>query len=100
MYWSGFSIIKWTSSGTSVTLRKEATTGGPMVILGTKWPSMTSTWRTAPPPSMAAWTWSARWAKSAERIDGATWIKAFSEGEIPGNSNTRERLEVAVSLRD
>src|SRR5258707_824170 len=29
-----------------VTLRREATTDGPIVRLGTKWPSMMSTWRT------------------------------------------------------
>src|SRR5277367_5692504 len=70
---SGFSIIKWQSNGTSGTaLRREATTGGPMVMLGTKWPSMMSTCRTVPPPSMADWACWPRREKSAERIDGAS----------------------------
>ena len=41
-------------------------------MLGTKCPSMISTWTTVPPPRLAAWTCSARWAKSADRIEGAS----------------------------
>src|SRR5579885_1823570 len=33
-----------------------------------------------PPPSAARATWSARWAKSAERIDGASSIKRLNPG--------------------
>jgi len=40
---SGPSIIRWTSRGRPVQRRIALTTGGPMVKLGTKWPSMTST---------------------------------------------------------
>jgi hypothetical protein len=69
---SGRSIIRWQSSGTRETLRRDATTAGPIVILGTKWPSMMSTWRTVAPPWTAASAPSR--AKSAERIDGASSI--------------------------
>src|SRR5208282_1161491 len=80
---SGFSIIRWQSSGKSVTLRSDFTTGGPMVRFGTKCPSMISTWMTLPPPSAAACTCSPSRAKSAERIDGASSIKPeLSEHDV------------------
>ena len=72
---SGFSIIRWQSSGNSVTLRSDFTTGGPIVRFGTKCPSIISTWMTLAPPSLAARTCSPRRAKSAERIEGASSIK-------------------------
>src|ERR1700679_3780357 len=72
---SGFSIIKWQSRGRSVTRRSDFTTGGPIVRLGTKCPSIISTWMTLAPPSSAARTCSPRRAKSAERIEGANSIK-------------------------
>ena len=59
-------------------------TSGPIVMLGTKWPSMISMWTTVPPPSVAARTWSARWAKSADRIEGASSIKTL--GSHAGSS--------------
>src|SRR3984885_11422843 len=71
---SGFSIIRWQSRGNSVTRRSDFTTGGPMVRLGTKCPSIISTWMTLAPPSLAARTCSPRRAKSAERIEGANSI--------------------------
>jgi len=72
---SGFSIIRWQSNGMFGTaLRSDFTTGGPIVMLGTKWPSMTSTCSTVPPPSIAAFACSPRREKSAERIDGASSI--------------------------
>src|SRR5580658_1769222 len=70
----GLSIIRWQSSGSLVALRRQATTGGPMVILGTKWPSITSTWIVVPPPRSAAAIWSARRAKSADNIEGRSSI--------------------------
>src|SRR5438477_9707119 len=82
MYWSGFSIIRWQSSGTSVTLRNDLTTGGPMVMLGTKWPSITSTCSSVPPPASAARASSARRAKSADKIDGASSIMQRFSGAI------------------
>src|SRR5579862_4413376 len=81
---SGFSIIRWQSSGNFVTLRSDFTTGGPIVRFGTKCPSITSTWMTLAPPSVAAHTCSPSRAKSAERIDGASSIKR--ELSEPGQS--------------
>src|SRR5713226_691676 len=76
---SGFSIIKWQSKGTlAMVFRSEATTGGPIVKFGTKWPSITSRCRTVPPPSMAASASAPSCAKLAERMDGASSIKARS----------------------
>ena len=45
---------------------------GPIVIGGTKWPSMTSTWITRAPASITSATCAPSRAKSAERIEGAT----------------------------
>ena len=50
---SGSSIMRWQSSGSLVIGRMALTTGGPKVMLGTKWPSMTSTWTMVPPPRSA-----------------------------------------------
>src|SRR5262249_47518728 len=47
-----------------------STTGGPMVRLGTKWPSMTSRCNNLAPPRSTRAISSARRAKSADRIDG------------------------------
>src|ERR1700728_4368511 len=90
MYSLGFSIIRWQSRGRRVTLRRLATTGGPRVMLGTKWPSITSTWMVVPPPRSAAAIWSARWAKSAERMEGSSSTIAF--GATP--------CELSVSSQD
>src|SRR5579872_255299 len=81
MYSSGFSIIRWQSSGSLVAFRSDLTSCGPSVILGTKCPSITSTWIIVPPPSAALATWSARYAKSADKIDGASSIN----GELSGD---------------
>ena len=43
-YRTGLSIIRCTSRNMSVHLRIDFTTGTPMVMLGTKQPSITSTW--------------------------------------------------------
>src|SRR5438874_2170319 len=45
-----------------------------MVMLGTKWPSMTSTCSREAPPSATACTCSARRAKSADKMEGANSI--------------------------
>src|SRR6478672_6518634 len=73
---SGRSIIRWTSISAPASCTWSAsalTISAPNVIGGTKCPSMTSTWITlAPAPSTSA-TCSPSRAKSADRIDGATW---------------------------
>src|SRR3954463_9606737 len=48
----------------------DSTTGGPIVRLGTKWPSMTSRCRREAPPRSTRAISSARRAKSADRIEG------------------------------
>src|SRR5664279_5277526 len=45
---------------------------GPNVMLGTKRPSMTSTWKRSTPTASASFMWSLRRVKSAERIDADT----------------------------
>ncbi|AEH53145.1 hypothetical protein BCO26_1087 [Heyndrickxia coagulans 2-6] len=70
-YWSGFSIIKWTSSGSFVTGRTAPTTSGPIVMFGTKWPSITSIWIQSAPPSSTSLISSPNFAKFADKIEGA-----------------------------
>src|SRR5271165_5638051 len=95
MYSSGFSIMRWQSSVTSTAFRKDATTGGPMVMLGTKCPSITSTWRTVAPPCIAALASSARRAKSADKMEGAISIKThFSREVFSGDFNTQREPNV------
>ena len=60
-----------TSSGFFVRRRSAFTTSGPMVILGTKCPSITSTWIQSAPAASTDCTSSPSLAKSADRIDGA-----------------------------
>src|SRR5436309_4949948 len=70
---SGFSIIRWQSRvALGRAFLSEATTSGPIVIFGTKCPSITSQWSTVPPPSSAAFASSPSRAKFAESIDGAS----------------------------
>src|SRR4051794_21770366 len=72
---SGRSIIRCTSMKPPASCtwsRMPSTIKGPIVIGGTKWPSITSTWITRAPASMTVWTCSPSRPKSADRIDGAT----------------------------
>src|SRR5579883_3165435 len=73
-YRSGSAIIRWTSSGRRVAARMALTTGGPIVMFGTKQPSITSTWIQSAPALSTARTSSASRPKSAERIEGAMVI--------------------------
>src|SRR3954471_6111349 len=63
--------MRWQSNGSVVALRRLSTTGRPMVRLGTKWLSITSTCSQSAAPSTARAS-SARCAKSAARMLGAT----------------------------
>src|SRR5882672_5779831 len=63
--------MRCTSRGSFVAARTARTMTGPSVMLGTKRPSMTSTWMTSAPAASTARTSSARRPKSAARIDGA-----------------------------
>ncbi len=72
---SGASIIRWTSSAPPAECTRsaiDAATSGPIVIGGTKCPSITSTWITRAPAAITSSTCAPSWAKSAERIEGAT----------------------------
>src|ERR1700761_4648439 len=72
---SGASIIMWTSIAPPASWTRSAiapATSGPIVIGGTKCPSMMSTWMTRAPASIPSSTCEPSLAKSAERIDGAT----------------------------
>src|SRR5918997_598006 len=68
---SGVSTMRWASMGISTASTSEAATTGPMVRFGTKWLSMASKWTSSAPPLSALRTSSARFAKSAARIEGA-----------------------------
>src|SRR5579863_6274599 len=74
MYCAGLVIIRWASSGSRVQRRTASTTIGPIVMLGTKWPSMTSIWMRCAPAASASRTCSPRRVKSADRIDGTILI--------------------------
>src|SRR6186713_3260343 len=63
--------IRWTSNGLALCGRSAFTTGGPIVRLGTKWPSITSTWIQSAPAASIARISSPRRAKSADNIEGA-----------------------------
>mmetsp|Transcript_27073 Transcript_27073/g.77681 ORF Transcript_27073/g.77681 Transcript_27073/m.77681 type:complete len:303 (-) Transcript_27073:69-977(-) len=68
---SGSTIMRWQSSSASGSfLRSASTTRGPIVMLGTKRPSITSTWtQSAPALSTSSTSWPS-FEKSAERIEG------------------------------
>src|SRR5262245_1982090 len=72
-YFVGCEIIRWQSSVARVVPRTLFTSGGPNVMFGTKCPSITSRWRRSAPASTTLRISSPRRAKSAERIDGATF---------------------------
>lgn len=72
-------IIMWQSKvplplasvGRATCDRILVTTGAPKVMLGTKWPSMMSTWSQSDPSSILVEHSLPRVAKSALRIEGA-----------------------------
>mmetsp|Transcript_52007 Transcript_52007/g.161393 ORF Transcript_52007/g.161393 Transcript_52007/m.161393 type:complete len:254 (-) Transcript_52007:67-828(-) len=68
---SGSTIMRWQSSSASGSfLRNASTTSGPMVMLGTKRPSMASTWtQSAPAFNTSSTSWPSL-EKSAERMEG------------------------------
>src|SRR3954469_18181522 len=71
-----------------------SSTSGPIVIGGTKWPSITSMWMTRAPASMTLATCSPRRAKSAERIEGATCGRANSSSLTRTDANARNQVAV------
>ena len=76
---SGCSIMRCTSIVPPRACTRSAndeTTRGPNVITGTKWPSITSTWKARAPASSSSTTWLRNAPKSADRIDGTTCVSA------------------------
>src|ERR1044071_7359104 len=65
-------------------------------MLGTKWPSITSTWTMVAPPRSAASICSPSRVKSAERMDGAISIMELPPGRARG---LRVRTAVGVGAR-
>src|SRR5687768_13833105 len=64
--------MRWTSTGSEVARRTASVTSGPIVICGTKCPSITSTWIQSAPACSASTTCSRSRPKSADRIEGAS----------------------------
>src|SRR4051794_4532801 len=88
---SGCSIMRWTSTSAPAAWTCSAiapTASGPIVIGGTKWPSITSTWMTPAPAASTSPTSSPSRAKSAARIDGATPASSPAI-RSPGASSSR-----------
>ena len=65
------------------------TTAGPIVILGTKCPSITSTWIQSAPAASTARISSPSLAKSADKIEGASTSGRGIHGLHRGSGNTR-----------
>src|SRR5712692_10022641 len=78
--------------GRSVTLRTASTTSGPNVRLGTKWPSMTSTWMRSAPAASAWRTCSPKREKSAARIDGASLTTLMAKPSPSGQQAAGHHL--------
>src|SRR2546423_5647951 len=76
MWRSGRSTMRCTSKNFGDRGRIACTTTGPMVMFGTKWPSITSTWIQSAPARVTASTSSPSRLKSADRIEGATSVMA------------------------
>ena len=74
---SASAIIRWASSGTGLTAWMRWTTGSPMVRLGTKWLSMTSTCTAS--ALLMRRSSASRLTKSAERMLGLMqhWAMGF-----------------------
>src|SRR5260370_41398694 len=79
--------MRCTSKGSLLCLRSAFTTIGPMVRLGTKWPSMTSTWIQSAPAAVTASTSLPSSAKSADRMEGA--MRTGCCGTVASGAGTR-----------
>src|SRR5580704_15153242 len=86
--------MRWTSNGFLVYGRSAFTTSGPIEMLGTKCPSITSTWIQSAPAASTARTSSPSRAKSPARIEGAM-TRGCRISSVPG-----ERLSNEDGRRD
>src|SRR5947207_6958246 len=82
----------WTCS------RRPSTISGPIVIGGTKWPSITSTWITRAPASITSRTRSPSWEKSVARIEGATRRSRSSSRASVTGVTLQEARAAALAL--
>src|SRR6266481_331268 len=81
-------------------LRRDLTTSGPMLMFGTKTPSMTSTWMRSAPARSASVTCSPRRAKSAARIEGASRTRSLRSGGTGFLEDVHELVVPAGDLGD
>src|SRR3954453_21336538 len=91
--------MRCTSANPPASCMRPATassTSGPIVIGGTKWPSITSTWITRAPASITSATCAPSRAKSAERIDGATCRAPNRSRAVIGPSHRAQHRVAAV----
>src|SRR5581483_4241006 len=96
---SGRSIMRCTSMAAPASWTRSAiapTIKAPKVIGGTKWPSITSTWMIRAPASSTSFTWDPRRAKSADRIEGATWRSAKMPDREGWECTRLDRLQHAA----
>src|SRR5690242_19102265 len=81
----------------------EATTAGPIVRFGTKWPSMTSICSRSAQASAASFTCSPRRSNRADRIEGAILIRiGVAKGSWPNKGSFHfsiRRNSAAVSAQ-
>src|SRR2546422_6508454 len=101
----GCVTIRWASSGTWVSGRIDFTMAGPIVRLGTKWPSITSMWSMSAPASAASRTWSPKRSNRADKIDGAILMaiglrneRAWNKISLPQGVRRREGTRYSARL--
>src|SRR5437667_336179 len=101
----GCVTIKWASKGTLVSARIDLTIAGPIVRLGTKWPSITSMWSMSAPASAASRTWSPKRSNRADKIDGAILMaiglrneRAWNKISLPQGLRRREGTRYSARL--
>src|SRR5207245_968622 len=101
----GCVTIRWASSGTWVSGRIDFTMAGPIVRLGTKWPSITSMWSMSAPASAASRTWSPKRSNLADKIDGAILMaigvrneRAWNKTSLPQGVRRREGTRYSARL--
>ena len=98
-YFSGSTIIRCRSSGSRVRLRMASRIGNPIVMFGTKRPSITSMWIWSAPAASTRAISSARMPKSADRIEGAILITPLlyrKRRQSPAEADGREAVGAVV----
>src|SRR5215510_10757577 len=96
---SGSVIIRWISNGKRVTRRSDSMIGVPIEMFGTKCPSMTSIWMRSAPACSASPTCLPRWAKSAARMEGASFTTCLSISPVPLDHHARIVRVVCPRIR-